>query len=309
MFKILIVKNRYKKKLDFKKGIKYFSEFTPLNIQVDEVTADFDLEFKHVYNERNKAQQNVVPTGYYDIIRSFVPENKYNAIVLVYGNKAPGIRVSIAEDEPLYADTDVISLAKVTDGGKVLNHELFHCFFKKIARKGIYLQDPMDTYFMDNALDANPSNRTIALEKLAPYWKMIESMNTTPTVTIKRYSDDGKQVLGFLTMEGFQCKTLERPWKDNAPNISCIPKGTYNVVWSFSPKFMKYTYEIQNVTGRSGIRIHPANFFFSLQGCIALGDSTSDINSDGTVDILNSTVTLDKFQKLLNKKPFILKIV
>jgi len=31
------------------------------------------------------------------------------------------------------------------------------------------------------------------------------------------------------------------------------------------------TYELQDVPGRNGIRIHPANVFDELEGCIALG--------------------------------------
>lgn len=131
---------------------------------------------------------------------------------------------------------------------------------------------------------------------------------TTPIVTLHRFSDDGIQALGDLTYGTFSCKTLERPWKNNERNISCIPKGTYNVKWSYSWKFMKYTYEILNVPNRSGIRIHSANYFFDLLGCITLGTGYSDLNHDAWADIINSKITVNKLENLLKKQPFTLII-
>lgn len=55
----------------------------------------------------------------------------------------------------------------------------------------------------------------------------------------------------------FQCKTLELK--------KCIPDGTYKVKWTFSPRFMKYTYELQNVKGYTGIRIHSGNYAWGKQ--------------------------------------------
>ena len=71
---------------------------------------------------------------------------------------------------------------------------------------------------------------------------------------------------------------------------------------------MKYTYEIQNVPGRSGIRFHSANYYYQLNGCIALGDRLLDINSDGKLDIANSRITITKFEEIMGKKPFKLVI-
>jgi hypothetical protein len=81
-----------------------------------------------------------------------------------------------------------------------------------------------------------------------------------------KYSDT--ETLGNLTVGDTVFKTLERPWKDNKPNISCIPAGSYIVKWTFSPRMLKYTYEVTGVPNRSGIRIHVANYFNELLGCI-----------------------------------------
>jgi hypothetical protein len=136
-----------------------------------------------------------------------------------------------------------------------------------------------------------------------------EFKDTKPVVILKRNDYQLKQVLGTLTYGDFSCKTLERPWKNNQPNVSCIPTGTYQVEWTFSPKFARYTYEIKNVPGRTGIRIHTGNYFYQIQGCILPGTSYSDIDKDGAVDIINSKITLAKFESLMNKQSFTLQII
>lgn len=144
------------------------------------------------------------------------------------------------------------------------------------------------------------------------YWGAVDPVDyfekDMQQVTIERKSDSGVQTLGELQAFGFSCKTLERPWKDNQKNISCIPKGTYKVEWTFSPKLLKYTYEVFNVPNRTGIRLHPGNFFFDVDGCILLGNGFQDLNKDGKLDILNSRVTMQKFEEAMGKKPFELTV-
>ena len=64
---------------------------------------------------------------------------------------------------------------------------------------------------------------------------------------------------------------------------TAIPKGTYEVVGTVSPKFRYRVWgkkydgivpEIVNVKGFSGIRIHPANTAEELLGCIAPGTNS-----------------------------------
>lgn len=128
-------------------------------------------------------------------------------------------------------------------------------------------------------------------------------------LNLTRKSDNGVETLGELIGTGFNCKTLERPWKNNMSGISCIPKGSYLVKWTLSPRLLRFTYEIQNVPGRSGIRIHKGNYFFDVEGCILLGTGYSDINKDGQVDIINSTAMIQFFEKVMNKEPFTLVIL
>ena len=133
------------------------------------------------------------------------------------------------------------------------------------------------------------------------------SIPTNPIVTLTRDSDNGVETLGRLSYGSFSCDTLERPWKNNQVNISCIPKGSYNVVWSFSSNpSLGWTYEVQKVPGRSGIRIHQGNFVSNSEGCILLGNGRKDINNDNQPDVLSSVATLSKFNTLMNKQSFTL---
>lgn len=201
----------------------------------------------------------------------------------------------------------------VNDGAdytwKSICHELMHTLFYKFD---IASQDPMDGMVVNNVwkpyhknedLDAPDGNFAEAFKRLEKYMKPI------PTVTITRKSDSGKETLGDLVMGSFKCKTLELSDQGNLPNISCIPKGTYQCKYSFSPKFLKYTYEVLNVPKRSGIRIHSGNFFFDIQGCILLGTGYANLNNDKEVDIVNSRITIKKFEEKLGKKPFLLQIM
>ncbi|MBW2962999.1 DUF5675 family protein [Mesonia aestuariivivens] len=65
------------------------------------------------------------------------------------------------------------------------------------------------------------------------------------------------------------CYTIELPWKENQAQISCIPKGTYNLEKRFSKKFGWHLL-IKEVPKRSFILFHPANNALKeLRGCIA----------------------------------------
>lgn len=308
-FKLLIIKNKYTKKLNFKLGLEWFEKNTPIKIVTEEINTDLDFTFKQVGNDTFKG---FVPKDYAKLTE-VVPRGKYHAVVLMIGNEVPGVRVSICEHIPLYPETEFIYLAKDSDGGKTLNHELFHAFFKALSRKGVYLNDPMDTYLNDSNLNAKVSNRTMALELLKPHWEKLVKKDIEPTVTITRTKSNSKQVTGHLVATNggavYTCKTLELPWKNNAKDISCIPTGTYKVNYTFSPKFLKYTYEIKDVPNRSGIRIHSANYASQLNGCVALGTQLTDINKDGELDTTNSRIAIAAFEGFMLKKPFTLTII
>jgi len=111
---------------------------------------------------------------------------------------------------------------------------------------------------------------------------------------------------GQLIMSGFECHTLERPWRDNQSSISSIPAGKYNCYWTYSPRFKKRVYLVDGVPNRSGIRIHPANLYSQLNGCIALGEKLGQI--EGKPAILLSQPAVRNFETLWDGKPFRLEI-
>lgn len=65
------------------------------------------------------------------------------------------------------------------------------------------------------------------------------------------------------------CFAIELPWRDNKPQVSCIPEGRYQLMKRYSPKFKNHL-QLVNVPGRDYILIHPANDAVKeLRGCIA----------------------------------------
>ena len=65
--------------------------------------------------------------------------------------------------------------------------------------------------------------------------------------------------------------TYELPWRDNKPNISCIPPGQYQAKRKTSQKFGE-VFEIQDVEGRTYIYLHAGNFESDTKGCILVGE-------------------------------------
>lgn len=69
--------------------------------------------------------------------------------------------------------------------------------------------------------------------------------------------------------------TLEPPWLNNQPNISCIPAGSYDLVPWLSPSLKINTLKLENVPNRSGILFHSGNDAGGVdtdsQGCILVG--------------------------------------
>lgn len=83
------------------------------------------------------------------------------------------------------------------------------------------------------------------------------------------YLDSG--TLGRLSIGDWSCYTIERPWKDNQPNVSCIPEGVY-ACQPFSGNKFQDVIQLMDVPGRSYILIHVANFPHDVEGCIGVGD-------------------------------------
>jgi len=121
-------------------------------------------------------------------------------------------------------------------------------------------------------------------------------------VTIKRLGDDGNQTVGELNVHDehgnsyMKLATMELGWHQNVEDISCIPAGKYTARKFYSLKH-KNCFLIMNVPDRTMIEIHAANFSKQLKGCVAVGTSFRDIDSDGEIDLLNSRIALNSLLK------------
>lgn len=89
-------------------------------------------------------------------------------------------------------------------------------------------------------------------------------------IELKRFAYHPEGTLGVIDFAGETFYSIERPWLDNAPNVSCIPVGNYDMGWRDSPRFGE-TWHVQEVQDRTYILIHAANFPKDVQGCIGLG--------------------------------------
>jgi hypothetical protein len=93
--------------------------------------------------------------------------------------------------------------------------------------------------------------------------------------------------------------SLERGWRNNQSNVSCVPVGTYPLKYEHSPRFRKFLWELYSVPGRSECKFHAANYWRQLNGCIALGNKHIDIDGDGDPDVTSSRDVMKKFHGLL----------
>lgn len=125
----------------------------------------------------------------------------------------------------------------------------------------------------------------------------------TTYLTRLRHTDQGTE--GILTVPelGFACFTLELPWRENRPNLSCIPAGTYPLSWRVTRR--RSTFRIRNVPHRTYILIHSGNyagdihkgFKTHVEGCVLLGRRMGWLA--GQRAVLVSRATVREFNTLM----------
>ena len=129
--------------------------------------------------------------------------------------------------------------------------------------------------------------------------------------------DDGTFGVFSVELEGrrFTRVSGELPWRDNKPDISCVPVGIYNVKLDYSPKRKTNLYELQNVPGRSDCQIHSASYCgdllkgkkSDLLGCISLGENIAT-TSEGQKILTGSRKAIKAFYDLMQGDDFTLEI-
>lgn len=106
-----------------------------------------------------------------------------------------------------------------------------------------------------------------------------------PGVQLKRADKSPAGTFGALIFDGEEiCKTCELPWKNNLPEISCIPAGVYPVEPHNSAAHPN-TWEVMNVPGRSEILLHTGNFPHAPDtlGCILIGTAIGILNGEKAI--------------------------
>lgn len=138
-------------------------------------------------------------------------------------------------------------------------------------------------------------------------------MENSRKVILKRFKESSQGVLGHLITMGFEAHTIELPWKDNKPKVSCIPVGKYKCIYRYSTKY-KGHYHVTGVPNRSWILTHNGTFAGDVEegfkthseGCIIIGKYHGKVDSQDAV--LLSRVTLRKFVEVMGKKLFELEV-
>ncbi len=118
------------------------------------------------------------------------------------------------------------------------------------------------------------------------------------TVRLKRISYWQDATLGELYFDGEkQLVTLEPPWRQNKPRISCIPTGVYPFRRCISARFGE-TFTLAMVPDRSLIRVHWGNVEADTDGCILVGQEFGMLGARNAV--LHSRAAFQTFMTLMD---------
>lgn len=99
-------------------------------------------------------------------------------------------------------------------------------------------------------------------------------------VKLSRFAYSPLGTFGRLsTPDGITLYTVERPWLNNAPEISCIPEGHYICAPRMFYRGGYQAVEVVNVPNRSHILFHIANTPADVLGCIGVGARLGCINN------------------------------
>lgn len=127
-------------------------------------------------------------------------------------------------------------------------------------------------------------------------------------LTLKRIALRTTYTIGKLYIDDvYFCDTIEDTVRDINKNgkfdngekkvyaKTAIPYGTYEIKWTYSPRFKKYTPQLMNVPSFEGIRIHAGNTSADTEGCLILGENKQ------VGKVLNSRATINKFYPIIKK--------
>lgn len=127
-------------------------------------------------------------------------------------------------------------------------------------------------------------------------------------LTLKRIALRPTYTIGKLYIDDvYFCDTIEDTVRDLNKNgkfdngekkvhsKTAIPYGTYEIKWTYSPRFKKYTPQLTSVPSFEGIRVHAGNTSADTEGCLILGENKQ------VGKVLNSRATINKFYPIIKE--------
>ena len=105
--------------------------------------------------------------------------------------------------------------------------------------------------------------------------------------------------LGVMSVKDEFFWILENPWLENKSNISCIPKGEYDLDYlpRSAPGKYRRVYWLRGVPNRSAILIHTGNITQHTRGCLLIGMKPGWIK--GQRAVFQSRTALGKLREVL----------
>ena len=122
---------------------------------------------------------------------------------------------------------------------------------------------------------------------------------------LKRFTSTDLGTFGVLSVDNHQFYTVEKPWVNNTPEISCIPDGEYRLEPHSSAKYGNVlcmvndegvTHYKEPHSKRYACLIHVANYEKDVIGCIGLGDAYFENM------VSNSRKAIQRFYNIVNPK-------
>lgn len=97
-------------------------------------------------------------------------------------------------------------------------------------------------------------------------------------IKLTRFAYTNMGTFGEMYLDGVRLVTVERPWINNEPNISCIPKGTYLVKPRYYNRGGYKAMEVCDVPQRTHILFHIGNTMHDSAGCILVTGREGVVN-------------------------------
>ena len=127
---------------------------------------------------------------------------------------------------------------------------------------------------------------------------------STAHLLLVRDTFTDKSTIGKLTLEGTHIcdiledtdRQLESNPKSKVYGETAIPRGTYEVVLTYSPRFKKILPLLLKVPGYEGVRIHTGNKPEDTDGCLIVGERDQSKPNY----VINSRSALDRFKEVFS---------